>query len=208
MKIKALAAIALLAASVTPALAGDIYVLGAIGRSSVYEDNSQIDRELVSAGATNVSSSIDRTDTGYKLQLGYQFNPNFAVEGGYVSLGKMKYSATFTGGSATLEGKASGWNIAAVGILPINDAFSAFGKLGVIRAKLETNVSATGPGGSASGSTNATNWKPTWGFGGIYNINKAVGVRLEYERFQKLGDNDTTGQPNVDLLSAGVAYKF
>lgn len=94
--------------------------------------------------------------------VGYRFNQNFAVEGGYVDLGKASYSANFTGGNAN------------------------------------------GPGSSAS----STNWKPNFGIGGTYNVDKQLGIRVEYERFSNLGDTNTTGEVNVDLMSAGVVYKF
>jgi OOP family OmpA-OmpF porin len=80
---KRLAAAAILATVIaTPALAEDFYVLGSLGRSSVDIDQSAIDADLTDVGVTNLSSSLDKHDTGYKLQLGYRFNRYFAVEGG------------------------------------------------------------------------------------------------------------------------------
>lgn len=205
---KKLVAIAALAVATAPAFAGDVYVLGSVGRSTLDLDKSEIDRDLVAAGAANLSSSLDKSDTAYKLQLGYQFNQNFAVEGGYIDLGKGGYAASFTGGVANASVKATGWNISAVGILPINDTFSVFGKVGAIDAKVEANVSATGTGGTASGSASATKWKTLWGVGATYNLSKQVGIRLEYEEFNNLGDKNTTGEGDVSLVSAGVVFKF
>jgi len=206
---KKLALVALFAATVAaPAFAGDVYVVGSVGQSTMDINKGELDSALTSAGATGVSSSLDKTDTAYKIQLGYQFNQYFAVEGGYVDLGKGTYSASFTGGSAHADAKASGVNIAAVGILPLGESFSLFGKLGFIDAKVETSVSANGPGGSASGSVSSTKWKNNWGVGATYNVNKQLGVRVEYEQFNKLGDSNTTGEADVNLLSAGVVYKF
>lgn len=211
MKKLSAVAISVLAASLcAPAFAGDMYVLASAGRSSFSDsgDKNTIDSALISLGVTNLSSSLDKSDTGYKLQVGYQFTPYVAVEGGYVDLGKEKYSATFTGGTASATGKATGWNIDAVGILPINDSFSVFGKLGLIDAKVDLSATATGPGGAATASVSSTDWKGTWGVGAGYNINKTVGLRAEYERFAKLGNNDKTGESNVDLLSVGVVVRF
>lgn len=184
------------------------YVVGSIGRSDIGINKADLDGALTSAGATAVSSTVNNNDTGYKVQLGYQINPNFAVEGGYVDLGKASYSATFTGGSANASVKAAGLNIAALGILPINDSVSLFGKLGFIDAKVTANVSATGPGGTASASASSTKWKTNYGVGGTYNVSKQVGIRVEYEQFSKLGDSNSTGTSNVNLLSAGVVFKF
>jgi len=95
-----------------------------------------------------------------------------------------------------------------VGILPINESFSLFGKLGVINAKVESSVRATGPGRSASASVSSTKLTPTYGIGATYNVNKQLGIRVEYELFSKLGDANKTGEADVSVLSAGVAYKF
>lgn len=206
---KKLALIAMLAATVAaPAFAGDFYVVGSVGQATMDLNKSEIDNSLTSAGVTGLSSSLDKTDTAYKIQLGYQFNQNVAVEGGYIDLGKGKYSATFTGGTGTANAKASGVNVAVLGILPINEAFSAFAKLGVIDAKVKTDVSATGPGGSASASASSTKLKTTWGIGASYQFSKQVGVRVEYEQFKKLGDASTTGESDVSLVSAGIVLKF
>ena len=196
------------AAFSAPAFAGDIYVVGSVGQSYLHQDKAQIDNTVAEAGATGISSTLNNKDIGYKLQLGYQFNQNFAVEGGWVDLGKVKYSASYAGGSANASTKASGFNVAAVGILPVNESFSLFGKLGVIDGKVEETVSATGPGGSANASEKTTKWKGNYGVGATYNINKQVGVRAEYERFSKLGDSNTTGTSDVDLFSLGAVFKF
>ena len=185
------------------------YGVGSVGRSSLENSSkNNIDSALTSAGASGLSSSLDKHDTAYKLQLGYQFTPNWAVEGGYVDLGKFDYRANFTGGSANGQAKATGWNIAGVGTYPINEQFSVFGKLGMIDAKVKENVFASGPVGTASGSESATKWKANFGAGVTYNVSKNLGVRAELERFDKLGDNGKTGESNVNLLSLGVAYKF
>ena len=201
-------AIAALTVLATPVFAGDVYLVGSVGLSKVNIDTAAFDTALTNAGAVGVRSTTDDSDTGYKLQVGYKFNPNFAIEGGYIDFGKVSYSATFTGGSANASAKASGWNVDAVGILPINDAFSLFGKVGLIDAKVDVSVSATGPGGSASGSANTTKWRGTYGLGGTYDFTKNVGMRVEYERFSELGDSNNTGKSNVDLYSLGVVYKF
>ncbi len=206
---KKLALIALLAATAaTPVLAGDVYVVGSVGQSSADINKGRLDGLLTNAGATGLSSSVDKNDIAYKAQVGYQFNPYFAVEGGYIDLGKAKYSASATGGTYKQEGNASGFNIAAVGILPINESFSLFGKLGVIDAKVEGSARGTGGAVNLNGSANATKIKPTYGIGATYNVSKQLGIRVEYELFSKLGDSNKTGEADVSVVSVGIAYKF
>lgn len=197
-KISLLALIAGLVA--VPAFAGDAYVLGSIGQSSFDLNKGRLDG-VVTDQLGGISSSLDKADTGYKAQAGYKFNENFAVEGGYIDFGKSTYSFTSAGGSANIQYKLTGINIAAVGILPINDAFSVFGKLGAISAKVDGSAS-----GNASGTSQTTKLVPGWGIGASYNLNKQFAVRAEFEQFSKVGDEPVKG--NINLASAGVVYKF
>ncbi|MDE2585366.1 MAG: outer membrane beta-barrel protein [Betaproteobacteria bacterium] len=198
-------ALAFLSAS---AFAGDVYILGSVGQASTKINKTDLDNSLVNAGVTGLSSSTKETDTAYKLQLGYQFNQYFAVEGGYVNLGEAKYSASFTGGNGKATAKVDGWNIDAVGILPLNDQFSLFGKLGTFAAHTKVDASASGPGGAASVSDSANNWSTHYGVGASYAFTKSVAVRVEYEKFDRVGKDNSTGKADVDLWSVGVAYKF
>ena len=44
-----------------------------------------------------------------------------------------------------------------------------------------------------------------------YNFTKSVGLRVEWERYFEVGSsnfNGGTGEADVDLISAGVVFKF
>ena len=187
------------------------YIYGAIGQSSVDLGKGDIDASLVSVGVTGLSSSADETDVGYKIFGGYMFNKYLALEAGWVDLGKFAYTASFTGpvaGAAKAEIKASGFTIAAVGTLPVTDSFGLFVKAGTIDAKLSASGVATGSGTTWSGSDSDTSWKGNFGIGATYSFNPNLAVRAEWERFRKLGDKNTTGEGDVDLLSVGLRYTF
>jgi OmpA-OmpF porin, OOP family len=188
------------------------YLAGSIGQSSFDASKSDGDASLNDVGLGVNSSSLDDEDTAYKIQLGYQFNPNFAIEGGYVDLGGLTYKANVTDGifdyNAKMDVEASGLNIAAVGILPLNDNFSLFAKFGFINAKVETTVKVSSGGFSSSGSEDSTDLKPMFGIGAAYSITDQLAIRVELERYSKLGDEDSTGEGDVDLLSGGILFKF
>ncbi|WP_036986315.1 outer membrane beta-barrel protein [Pseudogulbenkiania sp. MAI-1] len=173
---------------------------------------SELDSELNDAGFTTSGTSVDDTDTGWKLFAGYQFNNYFALEGGYISFGRFDASTTVTAvnGSpitptsvnATVKAR-NGFLLDAVGILPITDNFSVFGKLGAYTSK--TELSASVDGASASDS----DWDSdlTYGFGVNYAINKDLRIRGEWERFEKVGSSDSV-ESDIDLLSIGLTYQF
>ncbi len=135
---------------------------------------------------------LNDSDTGWKVYGGYQLSENLAVEGGYVNLGKVEESSFGT----TVSAEQTGFNVVALGLLPLNQGFSLFGKIGLFFWDSDVKVSIPGFG-SASGSDSGTDI--TYGFGLKYDIDRKIAVRGEWERFE-----DDIG----DLLSIGVAFKF
>lgn len=209
MKIKSLVALSALAFAASSAMADGWYAVGSIGQAKIKDiDQAGIDAELIDNGVTGLSSSADKTDTAYKLQAGYQFNKNFALEGGYFNLGKATYAAAFTGGVANASVKADGWSLSAVGILPLNEQFSLFGKLGAAYNTVKANATGTGGGSTITWSDKDSNVGAVYGIGASYNLTKQIALRAEYEVYDKIGKDDTTGESKVDMWSLGVVYKF
>lgn len=177
-----------LAASAT-ANAADWYVGGSLGQSAYKVDVT---------GAT----TSDKKDTGYKLFAGARLSPNFAIEGGYVGLGK----ATASDGTSSGKFELTAFPyLDAVGILPLSPDWELLGRLGLTSSKLK--LSATTGGVTASDSDRSI--QAHFGFGAQYNISKAVAVRAEWERFRgKYNKNGASDSGNVDLLSIGFTFGF
>ena len=153
----------------------------------------------------DITCSADDSDSGFKIFGGYQFNPNFAFEVAYVDLGEAKISGTDSFlGSATATIEASGFNFAVVGSFPVGERFGLLAKAGLFRWDLDASVNTS----IVSGSLNETGFDPMFGIGGSFNISEKFGVRVEYEKFLDVGDDDTTGQSDVDLISASLVFRF
>jgi len=172
-----------------PAYAADNgwFVLGSVGMTKYH------DKDPAPAGFT-----VDDSDMGFKVGGGYMFNQNLGVEAAYVDLGKEKFTAP----GVSAEAKASGEVLAVLGVWPINPQFSLLGRIGAINGTVKVS------GGGAD--VKSTDVKLTYGVGGAYNLNKQFSIRLEYDRYDKLGNSDpnSTGESSVDLISLGVVYKF
>jgi OOP family OmpA-OmpF porin len=142
------------------------------------------------------TASCDKNGSSFKLYGGYNINPNFAIEGGYTSLGK----ATASFDDLRAEAKASGFEIAGVGKFPAAQNLELFVKLGLSVMTGEAVIS-----GPVSGTAEEDSAELLAGFGLSYNINKQAAVRAEYEtRNVKFpGDKATVGN-----FTVGVTFKF
>ena len=207
MKLQHLASFALLALS-TPAFADGFYGVGEITRSNLSLDRNHFDSALLANGATGLSSGDSGNPTKWRLQGGYRFNPNLAVEAGYIDFGKAKYTAAYTGGSAQGSLKAGGVDVAALVGLPLNDSFSVFAKAGVVAAKVDSRLAASGAAVAASGDASTHVVRPLLGLGAIYKLSDHVDLRADYDHVSGLGKSDKTGKMTANMVSLGVAYNF
>lgn len=207
MKKLLLAALPLLGAAI-PAHAADWYLLGSVSQSQLDLDTASLDKVLTDNGATGLRTSDSGKSNQWRLQAGYKINPNFAIEAGYIDLGKSSYKASFSGGKAKADWSAGGLDVAAVGMLPLNSDFSLIGKLGAIAAKTTTDWSSSGISGVPSGKENKSQVLPMVGVGASYALNEKSDLRLEYERINGIGDASLTGKADDSILSLGVTYHF
>lgn len=145
------------------------------------------------------SSSKDNETVGGVL-LGYQYNKNLAVEAKYTSAGKWEISP---GGSGDIKNDV--FSLAAVGIAPINDSFSVYGKLGIASTKSKVS------GGLTASLQDTRRTAATAGVGVQYNVTPAVGIRFGYDYYEGKTDG-TAGSPSVDnnsdVWTIGVVFKF
>jgi OOP family OmpA-OmpF porin len=177
------------AASAQQAVTG-FYVGGAFGQG---EAGNWCDTSGAPAGVG--LSSCDDKDSAWKAFAGYRFSRHFAAEATYINFGE--YSGTVTAGaaSATVNADATGWGVAALGIVPLGNNFELFGKLGFMRGESEATVTV----GAFSGTVGDKGTELHYGVGGIYNFTRNLGVRVEWENV-----NDA----DLSVLSIGLQYRF
>lgn len=206
MKFQYLAPLAFILVNATASAEG-FYVLGEVTHSSNKLKRNTFDNALTSNGATGLSSSDKGGSNQWRLQGGYRFSPNLAVEGGFIDFGKAKYTATYSGGSAQGKVKASGVDVAAVLSLPVTDDFSVFGKAGVVAARVKTSLSADAPANAASGSSSSTVVRPLLGLGASYKLTQNVDLRADIDHVSGLGKS-ATGKMSDNMFSMGLGYNF
>ena len=100
-----------------------------------------------------------------------------------------------------MDVEADAWTISALGILPLGDSFSLFGRVGVNIWSADYSDTSTivGISGSESDDDDGTDW--VYGVGAAWNFTNNLSLRGEWERYD-LGDGD------IDLWSAGLSWNF
>ena len=143
------------------------------------------------------TTSCDDKDAAWKIFGGYQFNRNLGVEFGYTNLGK----ASAGDAVSTTTFKTKGFEVLAVGTFPINQQFEVYGKAGLFRWNLDAKD-------TVFGSLSESGTDLTFGLGVKYNFTKTVGARLEWQRYNDIGNENTTGTSDSDFIGVGVVVKF
>jgi OOP family OmpA-OmpF porin len=201
--------------TILPAALGIIVTLvpitgNAAGASGPYigagMGRSDFDTDCAVSGA--VTTECEETGTAWKAYVGFQFNNWLGVEGGYTQFGDV--DATGLGLTGTFDSKTETWGVPiyAVGSLPIpldsggNFKISVLGKIGAIYWDQERT--STLPGNSVSDN----GWDLAWGAGVQLTLSEHLGIRGEWEQFNDLGTEDTTGETDVQMWSVSLNYKF
>ncbi len=179
------------------------------GQAKTGLNGSDLSSQLLDLGFNSPSVSLSDKTTSYGLKLGYQFTSYVAVEGNYTDLVKYGYQASVQPAGSLNPGlKVKGFGLDLVGTLPIFDKFSLLGRAGVQRMKTDGVFSGSGSIDliTSGGSPSSTAGKLA--FGVQYAMSKNLGLRLEVERFRKLGGNALGSAFDADNYSLGVLFKF
>ena len=181
------------AAAAAPAAAQGAFYLGAgFGQSKAKE------------WCTNAGGiSCDDRDTAWKAFGGYQFSRNFAAEVGYTNLGQ--FNASVAG--LTDSAKVRAWDASVLAGWPFTNQFGIYGRLGAYRAnaKEETNF---------VGNFEHDNSDLTYGLGAQVDFTRNLGLRVEWQRFAKVGGGDVALGPNpgdksdIDVFGLSALWRF
>lgn len=143
------------------------------------------------------ATSCDDSDLAWKIYGGLEVNEYISMEFGYADMGEVEYTGAQTG---TRE--VDGVTMRLLGTYALSPNFSllASGGLNILQADVK-------------GSTIADDTDVAWSFGlgAQYKLTESVGLRVEWERYFEVGSssfNGGTGEADIDLISAGVTFKF
>lgn len=222
-KISLIAAMALVAGSAVAADSG-FYAGAGIGYGKINVNEDKIDNNIdaflndAETGFAVTKSSVSQGSSPYSLTVGYKWMKYLATEISYIDLGNANYRSTISDGEvdATVKGQweAKGWPVSVLGIWPIDDSWSVFGRVGVFlgdvkfQAKVVENGAAIcGFDQCAKGNTSDNSTQFIGGVGTDFNFMDTWTARLEWQALPSLG-NDDTGSGNWNNIQFSLLYNF
>jgi OOP family OmpA-OmpF porin len=164
------------------------YLGGTVGQSQA--------KDFCTGVTTGGGTTCDDKYTSWSILIGYQWNRHLGFEIGYRDLGQA--SANGLGGNVTAEAHA--FETVVLGILPVGERFSVYGKFGAYLA--ESDLVTTAPNSVAS--EHDSNIDLTYGVGVQFELTKQFGVRAEWQRYQDIGPSNM----DVDAISLGLIWRF
>jgi OmpA-OmpF porin, OOP family len=204
-----------------PAQAAELgwYVVGFGGESSASGASENLATERLVAifeangvDVLDATATVDDSDTGFGLAGGYQLNDHFAFEFAYVDLGSVSYdlSARVSDGTneadadVQLESSADGPVVSALGILPIGERFSVFGRVGfsLMNAKGTARITINDVTQRPNQSSQKSDLM--YGVGAEFDLSKHFAIRLAWDRYMDVGTEDVTGDIDADLFTLGL----
>ena len=199
------------------------YAVGQFGQtmySSETADDEAIATEIllsVGGAAQNVTVSTEDSDIGYQAAFGFRFTRYVAAELSLLQLGDMVSTARAnmdfgTGPLPTkldLSFKSGGPLISVIGVLPINDRFEIFGRAGYMftSSKREVRLRVDGQNGGF-GSAKGESQDLVLGVGAALHFGQVYSLRLDYLRLDELGDENSTGIEDANLIGLGIVVRF
>jgi OOP family OmpA-OmpF porin len=176
------------------------YVLSALAMVAIF-GNAAVQAEeragfYVGMGlgvATNKVGAFDADGIAVKVSAGYTFNPYFAAEAAYIEAGTLEDTVDGT----KIETDSDGSFVAALGKIPLNDAFSLFAKLGYTFYDQEASASRDG----LTLSEKSSGEDPLYGVGMDLRLGRTFQLRAEYE----IVDVEAA---DFDFYSASAVFRF
>jgi OOP family OmpA-OmpF porin len=109
---------------------------------------------------------------------------------------------------ATMRGdlRMMGLNLDLVGLMPLSEQFSVFGKVGAIYSQTRGQFSGHGPVIIDTFQTREREVNYKYGAGIQYDFTNNLGLRLEAERYRI--DDSVGSRGDIDLFSVGVVYRL
>ena len=121
-------------------------------------------------------------ETAWSVRAGYMFTPYIGVEAAYYDLGKYRFEDQLFGTTIRGSSEAQAFGGALVGVLPINQMFQAYGRVGYARNKVDSKLDVDDDRFKSRDKDNGA----YWGAGARYMFTPNMGAFAEYTKHEKI----------------------
>lgn len=163
-------------------------------------------------------STLEDSDTAWSAIAGYRFSPFIALEASYTDFGTAEYRSSGTvnppgpttsaPASYSVDFAVNGFTIAAVGAIPLGEMFDVHARAGMLFSDMEISQTATIGTASASETYTADSRDLLYGLGVGLRLKERWSFSLDWQQFKDVGDEDETGESDLDTLSLGVVFRL
>lgn len=205
---------------------GAWYAGATLGQSRT-SDDLVANRESTVVNGIVTGSAFDAKDTAVRIFGGYRLSPWIALEAGYTDLGNAHLVTGTLANDPPIPGTFSesrgvtGFGVGIVASAPVSEHASVFARVSAQRARtqgdamLDGNIVFTnGNPNDRHRTTTFSQTVATYALGAEWMLGGHLGLRLEWERWPKVGKafeigaSGTTGEARLDFYSAGLLYRF
>lgn len=191
---------------------GDNWYSGGYFEVDVGQDHYGSSNSQTSTSTANSTANFSDTNTGWRANLGAQFNPWFGLELSYVDFGSVNDTINFSSPSNSSfksTRKANAYGIAGVGTVPFgNSGWSGFLRLGTVDGHVQTNNTSVGSIPVPSSNTTSNDWRAYYGVGVNWQFSEHWALRLGWDQYHNLGNENTVGQSNINFANIGLKVRF
>lgn len=196
-----------------------------VGQTS-FNSNHDADEEFVFSTfddpddvVENLTISTDDSDIGYQAVFGYRFMRYMAAELGLAQFGDL----TTTGRADVLyQGETEflpvnvkyntaigGPVLSGIGILPLNDKFEFYGRVGILFASTKIEAVQRVDGQVAGfGTARGNSTEVVLGAGFSWHINQVYSIRAEVQKIDGIGEENRTSKEDLMLSTLAFIVRF
>lgn len=173
----------------------------------------------LSTDAAFVDSTLDDSDKGWGIHIGYRINRWVAAEVGYFNLGEFNYANQVqldAGGApwifnADARLTSQGPFAAVLAMFPIGERFDLHVRGGLLFSDTRFRVRSVlvepnFPESFVSIEFDDSDKDFFAGLGATWNINDSYSLRVEYQKFLDVG-GDNIGEQDIDLINATLLFR-
>jgi OmpA-like transmembrane domain len=155
----------------------------------------------------------DDQATAWGGLVGYRIGRYAAAELSYLDLGTLHTTRDVLTGPILnpvrvplkRELETRGPALSALGLLPLSKVWDLYLRVGVIFADMELSSRL---GDSSSSSATFGSEALLWGGGAQFHWGGHWSLRVDFQRFENVGDKREAGEADINLLSLGVLYRL